>query len=62
MSDLYFAYGSNLKTERMKERIPSAMVKGISTLRGYQFKLNKLGKDGSAKANIAPMSTSATGI
>ncbi len=55
MSDLYFAYGSNLKTERMKERIPSAMVKGISTLRGYQFKLNKLGKDGSAKANIAPI-------
>ena len=55
MSDLYFAYGSNMKTERLRERIPNARAIGLATLDGYQFTMNKLGRDASSKANIEPM-------
>lgn len=44
-----------MKTERLRERIPNAKAIGVATLDEYQFTMNKLGRDGSSKANIEPM-------
>ncbi|MEM7410728.1 MAG: gamma-glutamylcyclotransferase family protein [Myxococcota bacterium] len=52
--DLYFAYGSNLSTRRLQERVASAQPLGAARLRNYAFHLDKPGRDGSAKANIRP--------
>ena len=54
MIDLYFAYGSNMKTARLRERIRSARPREIATLAGRRLLLNKRGADGSAKANLVP--------
>jgi len=48
----YFAYGSNLHFARMRERVPSAAAVGPALLRGMRLTLDKLGKDGSGKANL----------
>ena len=48
----YFAYGSNMLPERLKERVPSAQVSGHASLPEYVLRFNKLSKDGSVKANI----------
>lgn len=52
MSVLYFAYGSNLKWERMRKRIPSARRETVAFLEHYRLVCNKRGRDGSAKANL----------
>ena len=49
---LYFAYGSNLSTRRLVARVPSAAAVGRARLRDYAFRLDKPGRDGSAKANL----------
>lgn len=53
MSVLYFAYGSNLKATRMRERVPSASPVSIAQLRGWQLTIDKLAMDGSGKANLS---------
>ena len=50
--ELYFAYGSNLRSARMFERVPSAANLGAARLAGHGFRMNKRGRDGSAKANL----------
>ena len=35
MRFLYFAYGSNLNRQQMRERSPSAKIYGVGVLRGY---------------------------
>jgi len=50
--ELYFAYGSNMSSKHLIERIPSAKVIGSAKLDGYIWCCNKLGKDGTAKANL----------
>ena len=50
---LVFAYGSNMHPERMLERVPGAVARGRGRLRGRRFVVNKRGRDGSAKANLA---------
>ncbi|MEN8181314.1 MAG: gamma-glutamylcyclotransferase family protein [Myxococcota bacterium] len=52
MTDLYFAYGSNLHPARMTARIPSAEGLGVAALHGLRLVCNKLGRDGTAKANL----------
>jgi gamma-glutamylcyclotransferase (GGCT)/AIG2-like uncharacterized protein YtfP len=52
VASLYFAYGSNLKLERMRARVPSARVLGRGQLRNRRLSLDKRGRDGSGKANI----------
>ncbi len=49
---LYFAYGSNMESAQMALRVPDARVLGRARLRGYRFACNKIGRDGSAKANV----------
>lgn len=52
MSNLYFAYGSNLKAIRMRERVPSAQPHGLAWLENMRVVFDKLGRDGSGKANL----------
>ena len=54
MPTLYFAYGSNLRAARLRERVPSAVPRGVARLDGFRLTLDKRGADGSAKANLAP--------
>jgi len=54
MTRLYFAYGSNLKLDRMQRRVPSARALGPGRLLGRSLALDKMGADGSGKANLAP--------
>jgi gamma-glutamylcyclotransferase (GGCT)/AIG2-like uncharacterized protein YtfP len=50
---LYFAYGSNMSPERLRaaDRTPSAELIGAARLSGYRLVFDKIGKDGSAKAD-----------
>jgi gamma-glutamylcyclotransferase (GGCT)/AIG2-like uncharacterized protein YtfP len=48
----YFAYGSNLKPDRMRSRIASARFVTRARLAGFRLALNKSGRDGSGKANV----------
>lgn len=50
--DLYFAYGSNLKIERLRRRVSSARALEAAHLPGRRLALNKRGRDGSGKANL----------
>jgi len=52
MRALYFAYGSNLSSARLRSRVPSAQVVGAARLRGFRFTCCKRGGDGSGKANL----------
>lgn len=47
----YFAYGSNLFTPRLVQRVPSTRVHKAAVLPGYELRFHKAGADGSAKAN-----------
>jgi len=51
---LVFAYGSNMHPERMHARVPAAVSRGRARLDGHRMVFNKRGRDGSAKANLAP--------
>lgn len=52
MTSLYFAYGSNLHSGRMRFRVPEARSLGSARLPGARLVCNKLGRDGTAKANL----------
>ena len=52
MHPLYFAYGSNMSTARLRARIPTAEPVGAARIDGYRLVCNKRGKDGSGKANL----------
>ncbi len=54
-SILYFAYGSNMSTKRLRGRIPNVRLIGIAVLKDYAFTCNKASKDGSSKGNITPL-------
>jgi gamma-glutamylcyclotransferase (GGCT)/AIG2-like uncharacterized protein YtfP len=49
---LYFAYGSNLLSSRLRERIPSADVFRTARLDDHRLSFGKLGRDGSGKATL----------
>lgn len=49
---LYFAYGSNMSTRRLQERIERARPFGRGRWPGMELAFNKLGVDGSGKANL----------
>jgi cation transport regulator ChaC len=52
---LYFAYGSNMSTQRLQERVPRSIPIGIAILKEYNFTCNKSSRDGSGKGNIIEM-------
>jgi len=51
---LYFAYGSNMLTARLRARTPSARPVATGWIDGRRLAFHKLGADGSGKCDIAP--------
>lgn len=49
---LYFAYGSNMSTRRLRHRVPSARAIDVARLTGYRLAWHKKGRDGSGKCDI----------
>jgi gamma-glutamylcyclotransferase (GGCT)/AIG2-like uncharacterized protein YtfP len=54
----YFAYGSNMLIERLKERVSSAEKVKTYALNGYKLRFHKKSKDCSGKCNIVKASDS----
>ena len=54
---LYFAYGSNMCTPRLRFRVPSAIPTGLAILAGYELRWHKRSNDGSGKCNAYETST-----
>lgn len=54
---LYFAYGSNMSTRRIRQRVPSAQVLAVAALDGHRLAFHKLGRDGSAKCDAVTSET-----
>lgn len=51
-SFLYFAYGSNMLTKRLRERCPSARPAGLAIEENHGLDFCKKGSDGSGKATL----------
>jgi hypothetical protein len=51
---LYFAYGSNMLTERLQARVPSAEPVSTATLPGRTLRFHKRSEDGSGKCTLVP--------
>ena len=49
---LYFAYGSNMDRKRLSDRIGSAYKWDVGMVLGKRLSFNKLGLDGTGKANL----------
>jgi cation transport regulator ChaC len=47
----YFAYGSNMWTPRLRERVPSCEFVTAAKLHGYQLRFHKRSSDNSSKCN-----------
>ena len=54
---LYFAYGSNLSSARLRARVPSARPRGRGRLLHHRLSWHKRGRDGSGKCDIVPTDT-----
>lgn len=52
MRILYFAYGSNMSSVRLRSRIPSVKVVDQAYLKDRKVLFNKRSTDGSGKANL----------
>lgn len=50
---LYFAYGSNMSTARLRKRVPQAEPQESAVLRDRELRWHKRSKDGSAKCDAA---------
>jgi len=50
---LYFSYGSNMSTPRIKHRVESATVISVAHLHQHSLRFHKKSVDGSAKCGIA---------
>ena len=51
MPFVYFAYGSNMSTERLRERMPSCKPIGVATLPGHTLRFHKRSMDKSGRCN-----------
>ncbi len=49
---IYYAYGSNMNSTRLVERVPGARILGPARLDSWQLRCTKPGADGSGKANL----------
>lgn len=48
---LYFSYGSNMSSRRIRQRVPSANLIAVATLHGHELRFHKRSVDGSAKCD-----------
>lgn len=51
---LYFAYGSNMSTPRLRRRVASATPLGVARVEGWELVFGKRSVDGSAKCTLLP--------
>jgi hypothetical protein len=51
---VYFAYGSNMRSERLRERVGNVELVGPIHVSDWQLAFNKPGRDGTGKANLVP--------
>ena len=51
---LYFAYGSNLSSARLRARVGPIDIRGPAWLPGHEHRFSKRGSDGTGKGNIEP--------
>ena len=49
---LYFSYGSNMSSKRVKDRVPSANFVTVATLYKHDLRFHKKGKDDSGKCDV----------
>ncbi len=54
MTLYYFAYGSNLHPERLRNRVPSAEFVEVAVYPDRALQFSKRSRDGSAKATVVP--------
>jgi gamma-glutamylcyclotransferase len=54
VTQLYFAYGSNLHARRLAGRAPSGAFVGVARLPDYGLRFHKRAADGSAKCDVTP--------
>lgn len=52
--ELYFAYGSNMCTARLRARLPCALPVGSAVLPGWELTYDKRSVDGSGKCTVRP--------
>src|ERR1700692_204286 len=50
--EFYFAYGSNMLSRRLRERVPSAIAHGVAFLPRNLLRWHKPSRDGSGKCSI----------
>ncbi|MCU7933912.1 MAG: gamma-glutamylcyclotransferase [Candidatus Thiodiazotropha sp. (ex Dulcina madagascariensis)] len=50
---LYFSYGSNMSTRRLRERAPSARFVAVAKLKKHELRFHKVSKDGSGKCDAS---------
>jgi cation transport regulator ChaC len=55
---LYFAYGSNMLSKRLRARTPSALVSGVGYVVGRRLTFDKVSTDGSGKCDMEPAASS----
>jgi len=48
---LYFSYGSNMSSRRLRDRVPSADFMIVATLHGHKLRCHKVSRDGSGKCD-----------
>jgi len=53
---LYFAYGSNMLTERLRGRVPSAQPRATAPLPNHALQFHKRSRDGSGKCSFTEAS------
>ncbi len=54
---LNFAYGSNMLSARLRERVPSARPAGTACLPGFSLRWHKVSVDGSGKCDVVEDAT-----
>jgi gamma-glutamylcyclotransferase (GGCT)/AIG2-like uncharacterized protein YtfP len=52
VAHLNFAYGSNMLSARLRQRVPGARLIGAAALSGHVLRWHKVAKDGSGKCDI----------
>jgi cation transport regulator ChaC len=50
-SFLYFAYGSNMSSKRLVDRVSSSIPVDLARLESHRLRFHKIGQDGSAKCD-----------
>ncbi len=48
---LYFSYGSNMSSKRLRQRVPSARFVTVATLRQHELRFHKKDTDSSGKCD-----------